>query len=143
MTELKLITYVPKNLEEIKKTNLHVSKHGYYKIDDDPDCAVRDFEVGNSHLKVDQTYDMKPGEVKHIDPADYDGSQRSRKLEATHKANKQQLKKEYLEEADAILDSYEAWYDGLDRDLDEQTPEYDSDSVYIGPMDSQDTAYQY
>ena len=87
MTELKLITYVPKNLEEIKKTNLHVSKHGYYKIDEDPDCAVRDFEVGNSHLKVDQTYDMKPGEVKHIDPADYDGPQRSRRLEHYVKLN--------------------------------------------------------
>ena len=98
MTELKLITYVPKNLEETKKTNLHVADHGYYKIAEDPDCAVRDFEEGTSHLKVEQTYDERPGEVKHIDPADYDGPQKSRKLEHYVKLNPK-AKKKFVTEA--------------------------------------------
>jgi hypothetical protein len=72
---------------DTKEMNLKVAARGYFKIHEDPNVAVRDFEVGNSHLKVEQIHDVSPGPVKHIKPEDYDGPQRSRRLEAYHKAH--------------------------------------------------------
>ena len=136
---MKTTTY---KYPENKEMNLKVAARNYYNVTEDVHVDNREFEVGNSHVKVEQVHDMKPGKVKHIDPADYDGPQRSMRLEATHKANKQQLKREYLAEADGILESYEAWYDSLDGEFEDKPPEYDEDGVFIGDMDSQNIAYQ-
>jgi hypothetical protein len=104
-------TYVvnQKDKEKIKEMNEKVAAQGYYKIDEDVHISNREFEVGNSHLKVEQTYDERPGPVKHIKPEDYDGPQRSRRLEAYHNSkNKKQFIKESRKESNKRMSQIEA-----------------------------------
>ena len=103
-------------------------------------------------IKVEQTYDENPSEVRHIKPEDYDGPKRSLELEAHWAKFKSTDPKYYRntvafknwrKEQDRKLVSHEKAYQeqSIEPEPVKQT-EYDVDGVYIGPMDSQDIAYE-
>lgn len=82
MEENREYTVIPKNINEIKETNLIVAGKGFYKLTSyEFVSGGTDYDSGNSHTKVEQDYDTTPSKIKHIDPKDYDGPQHSEELE--------------------------------------------------------------